>query len=71
MSEIALKRIREAKETRAYRLDLWNCELTELPQELAELTWLRSGNGKYRAVLRFKHQVLYLKKVVIASAAQQ
>jgi internalin A len=40
MSEIALKLIREAKETRATRLDLQNCGLTELPEELFELTWL-------------------------------
>ena len=40
MSELALKLIREAKETRATRLDLGNCGLTELPDELFELTWL-------------------------------
>ncbi len=40
MSELALKRIKEAKETRATRLDLGNCGLTELPDELFELTWL-------------------------------
>lgn len=38
MSELALKLIREAKETRATRLDLGNCGLTELPKELFELT---------------------------------
>ena len=40
MSELALKLIKEAKETRATRLDLGNCGLTELPDELFELTWL-------------------------------
>lgn len=40
MSELALKLIREAKETRATRLDLGNCGLRELPDELFELTWL-------------------------------
>ncbi|MBL7818443.1 MAG: hypothetical protein JNL70_25755 [Saprospiraceae bacterium] len=40
MSELALKRIRECKETRSKRLDLGNCGLTELPDELFELTWL-------------------------------
>ncbi len=30
----------EAKQTRATRLDLGNCGLTELPDELFELTWL-------------------------------
>ena len=40
MSELALKLIREAKESRATRLDLGNCGLTELPEELFELTWL-------------------------------
>ncbi len=38
--ELALKLIAEAKETRATRLDLGNCGLTELPDELFELTWL-------------------------------
>ena len=40
MSELALKLIAQAKETRATRLDLGNCGLTELPDELFELTWL-------------------------------
>ena len=40
MSELALKLIHEAKKTRATRLDLGNCGLTELPDELFELTWL-------------------------------
>ena len=40
MSELALKGVREAKRTRATRLDLGNCGLTELPDELFELTWL-------------------------------
>ena len=38
--ELALKLIREAKEQRLTRLDLGNCGLTELPDELFELTWL-------------------------------
>jgi internalin A len=40
MSELALKLIAQAKQTRATRLDLGNCGLTELPDELFELTWL-------------------------------
>lgn len=40
MSELALKLIREAKEKRLTRLDLGNCGLTELPDELFELVWL-------------------------------
>jgi internalin A len=40
MSALALQRIREAKEQRLTRLDLGNCGLTELPDELFELTWL-------------------------------
>ena len=40
MSELALKLIREAKETKAKKLDLGNCGLTELPEELFELVWL-------------------------------
>ncbi len=40
MSELALKLIREAKEQRLISLNLGNCGLTELPNELFELTWL-------------------------------
>ena len=40
MSELALQRIREAKQHRLTRLDLGMCGLTELPDELFELTWL-------------------------------
>ncbi len=40
MSELALKRIREAKDKRLTHRDLGNCGLTELPDELFELTWL-------------------------------
>ena len=39
MSERALKLIREAKETRATRLDLGNCGLSELPDALFE--WVK------------------------------
>jgi internalin A len=48
MSELALQRIREAKEQRLTRLDIGNCGLTEIPDEVFELTWLEelilSGN---------------------------
>jgi hypothetical protein len=37
MSELALQRIKEAKEQRLIRLDLGNCGLIELPDELFEL----------------------------------
>lgn len=40
MSQLALALIREAKEKRLTRLDLGNCGLTELPEELFELVWL-------------------------------
>lgn len=40
MSELALKLIAEAKATHAKTLDLGNCDLTELPDELFELVWL-------------------------------
>lgn len=40
MSELALQRIREAKEQRLTRLDIGNCGLTEIPDEVFELTWL-------------------------------
>ena len=37
MSDLALKRIKEAKDNRLTRLDLGNCGLTELRDELFEL----------------------------------
>ncbi len=40
MSELALQLIQEAKEIRATHLDLGNCGLTKLPDELFELVWL-------------------------------
>ncbi len=40
MSKLALKRINEAKQKRSKKLDLSGCGLTELPDELFELTWL-------------------------------
>ena len=48
MSELALQLIREAKEKRLTHLDLGNCGLTELPEELFELEWLEMLNlGEY------------------------
>ncbi|POZ53168.1 COR domain-containing protein [Methylovulum psychrotolerans] len=40
MSELALRLIAENKETKATFLDLGNCGLTEVPEELGELVWL-------------------------------
>ena len=40
MSELALRLIEENKKTRAPFLDLGNCGLTEVPEELGELVWL-------------------------------
>lgn len=37
MSELALQRIRECKETRSTHLDLGNCGLTELQEALVGL----------------------------------
>ena len=51
MSELALHCIREAKHKRLTRLDLGNCDLVILPEELFELTWLEelylSSEGFY------------------------
>ena len=52
MSEKALYRIREAKEQHLATLDLSYCNLTTLPDELLELTWLtalylRNNNIRY------------------------
>jgi hypothetical protein len=44
MSALALKIINEAKEQRRTKLNLGNCGLTELPDELFELTWLEELN---------------------------
>ena len=40
MSELALKLITENKKTRSPFLDLGNCGLTEVPEEIGELVWL-------------------------------
>lgn len=40
MSELALRLIEENKKTRATFLDLGNCGLTEVPEEIRELVWL-------------------------------
>lgn len=48
MSELALRLIAENKRTRATFLDLGNCGLTEVPDEIGDLVWLKdlsfSGN---------------------------
>jgi GTPase SAR1 family protein len=41
MSELALQLIAENKKTRATFLDLGNCGLTEVPDEIGELVWLK------------------------------
>ena len=48
MSELALKLIEEAKEKRLTRLDLGNCGLTELPDEVFELVWLEEWIRKIK-----------------------
>ena len=40
MSELALKLIAENKKNRAIFLDLENCGLTEVPDEIGDLVWL-------------------------------
>ena len=40
MSELALQLIAENKKTRSTFLDLGNCGLTEVPEEIGELVWL-------------------------------
>ncbi len=40
MSELALQLIEENKRTRSPKLDLGNCGLTEIPEEVFELEWL-------------------------------
>jgi len=42
MSELALRLIAENKKTRATFLDLGNCGLTEVPDEIGELVWLEA-----------------------------
>ncbi|GAB6140453.1 leucine-rich repeat domain-containing protein [Methylosoma difficile] len=50
MSELALKLIAENKKTRAKFLDLGNCGLTSVPEELGELVWLEelSFSGEWK-----------------------
>ena len=40
MSELAFKLIAENKKTRSPFLDLGDCGLTEVPEEIGELVWL-------------------------------
>ena len=48
MSLFAQQLIAENKATKNPFLDLWNCELTELPDELFDCVWLENLNlGKY------------------------
>jgi internalin A len=51
MSQLALELIAENKETRSTFLDLGNCGLTEVPEEIGELVWLEelsfSGDWAY------------------------
>ncbi len=63
MSELALKLIRQAKKTKAKKLDLGKCGLTELPDELFELVWLEElylsdegwlNNFETKGEMRFK-----------------
>ena len=42
MSELALRLIEENKKTRSKFLDLRNCDLTEVPEEIGDLAWLES-----------------------------
>ena len=42
MSELALQLIEKEKRERTGYLDLGNCGLSELPEELFELTWLKT-----------------------------
>ncbi|MBU6341504.1 MAG: leucine-rich repeat domain-containing protein, partial [Bacteroidetes bacterium] len=44
MSELAQNLIIENKKTKSTKLDLGNCGLTELPEELFELFWLKELN---------------------------
>lgn len=52
MSELALKLIAENKKTKAKTLDLGNCGLTEVPEEVLDCVWLEAltlGNGSMSA----------------------
>ena len=42
MSELARRLIAENKKTKAKVLDLGNCGLTEVPEEIGELVWLET-----------------------------
>ena len=51
MSILPQQRIREAKDKKLTRLDIGNCGLTEIPEEVFELTWLEElmlcDKGRY------------------------
>jgi hypothetical protein len=42
MSDLAKKLIAESKRTLATFLDLGNCGMTEIPEEIGDLVWLES-----------------------------
>jgi internalin A len=80
MSELALKLIAEAKQTRATRLDLGNCGLTELPDALFELTWLEEliigdyqskNKGKNNNIKSFNPNIKHLKGLKKLQANRQ
>ena len=50
MSNLAQQRIREAKEQKLTRLDIGNCGLTEIPEEVFELTWLEELISKPKPI---------------------
>jgi len=56
MSELALQLIRENKQKQARGedaslLDLGNCGLTEVPEEIGELVWLVTGLPRTRSLV--------------------
>jgi internalin A len=67
MSELALKLIREAKEKKLESLNLGNCNITKLPDELFELTHLKEliliGNKNLNSL----NNIQYLKKLKLLS----
>jgi internalin A len=82
MSELALQRIREAKEQRLTSLDIGNCGLTEIPDEVFELTWLEeliiggwstSNEGENNSIKSFNPKIQLLKglKKLLASGQKK
>lgn len=75
MSELALRRIEECKKTKSKSLDLGNCGLTEVPEEVGELVWLEemylsNGSGRHRKLYEISalNNLINLRRVILSES---